>query len=132
MPLALHNTPVTFRRAVDILVSRFKRMICILYLDDIMIIFKYTEDHLQNATHVVTVLPDAGITLKLRECELITDSVQFLGNIIGLVPLPMAQARAKSFVGAKQSRNEMDLARSSASRMCADFTSLTSLTSQCL
>lgn len=52
MPFGLRNDPVTFQRAVDILLARYKWRTCLAYLDDIIVFSKDVESHVTHVDEV--------------------------------------------------------------------------------
>lgn len=77
------NAPATFQRAVEISNIRFIMWrICLIYLDKITVFSDNLDDHLIHVREVMTVLQDADIQLKLRNCDFFTDTVKYLGHVI--------------------------------------------------
>ena len=64
MPFWLTNAPATFQRLMETVLAGLVRKICFVYLDDILIIGKIFEDHLENVARVLDRLQEAGLKLK--------------------------------------------------------------------
>ncbi|CAN8070297.1 unnamed protein product [Agarophyton chilense] len=89
--------------------SRFKWRTCLVYLDDIIVFSRNLDDHLTHVRDVMTVLRDAGITLKLRKCEFFTDTGKYLGHVIRPGRLMIEQVHIKSLCEAKEPRTQTEL-----------------------
>lgn len=56
--------------------------ICLVYLDDIIVVGNTIEDMIQNLTLVFDRLLAAGLKLKARKCTLFAKEVEYLGHIV--------------------------------------------------
>ena len=82
MPFGLCGAPATFQRAMDELLrgrGDFTRA----YLDDIVIYSTTWDDHLKHLDTVFQLLEDAGLTIKIRKCQLGMRECSYLGHRIG-------------------------------------------------
>lgn len=66
--LGLNIAPRTFQRAMDIMLYSVKWWVALVYLDDIVIFPNSPFDHIDHVRQVLTLLSDAGVTLKLKKC----------------------------------------------------------------
>ena len=66
MPFGLCNAPATFERLMETLLSGLQWDICLIYLDDIIVIAKSFNEMLQNLETVFQRLSSAGLKIKLR------------------------------------------------------------------
>ena len=82
MPFGLCNAGATFQRLMDVVLSGLNLEICLVYLDDIVVYSKTTEQHLERLEAVLTRLSRAGLKLKPEKCKFFQKSVSFLGHII--------------------------------------------------
>jgi len=97
MPFGLRNAPLTFQRALDIILSGVRWRICLVYIDDVIVFSKNHEEHIEHLDEVLTLLQEAGIKLKLKKCFFFRDEVEYLGFRIRpgtLSASPDAKARA--------------------------------------
>ena len=53
MPIGLRGAPATFQRALDIILSRVRWQICLVYLDDVIV---FSRTHAEHAKHLDAVL----------------------------------------------------------------------------
>ena len=75
MPFGLTNAPATFQRLMEtVLVDMIPRR-CVDYIDDILVIGRTFEDHLDNLEAVLERLRAAGLRLKPTKCHLVKKQV---------------------------------------------------------
>jgi len=82
MPFGLNNAPATFRRALDIILSGVKWQSCLVNLDDVIVYSKTEEEHIGHVDHVLRLLREAGVTLRLSKCRFFRKTVEYLGHEI--------------------------------------------------
>jgi hypothetical protein len=68
MPFGLCNAPATFRRALDVLLSRVLWKSAIVYFHDIIIFSSTVKDHIRDFDEVPSILKDTCVRLNLRKC----------------------------------------------------------------
>lgn len=73
---------MTFPRAIDIILSRVKWKTALVYSDDVIISPKSVSEHLEHVREVLTLLRDAGVSLKLAKRTFLGPQVSYLGHII--------------------------------------------------
>ena len=81
MPFGLCNAPATFERLIETVLAGLHWQICLIYLDDVIVIGKTFEDMIKNLSVIIERLHHAGLKLKARKCKLFGKSVEFLGHI---------------------------------------------------
>ena len=82
MPFGLCNAPAVFQRLMDLVLSGIQWEHCLVYIDDIVIMGKTFERHLQNLKLVLERLRRAGLKLKPSKCSLFQDKVVYLGHVV--------------------------------------------------
>ena len=82
MPFGCTNGPSTYQRAIDLILSGLKWNACVVYLDDILIIGKTFDKHLENLNLVLDRIRESGLTLNPKKCFFLKKSIQFLGHIV--------------------------------------------------
>ena len=55
---------------------------CLVYLDDIIVLGKSFENMMQNLETVFNRLASSGLKLKAKKCNLFAQEVEYLGHII--------------------------------------------------
>ena len=96
MPFGLVNALATFQAYINRALTGLVDLTCIVYLDDILI---YSEDPAAHKRHVVEVLERLrkhGLFAKLSKCRFTTDTVDFLGFILGPDGVAMEESRVKA------------------------------------
>ena len=68
MPFGLCNAPATFQRLMNLVLAGVQWSECLVYLDDIIVLGRSFEEHLQNLSVVLQKLKCANLRLKLPKC----------------------------------------------------------------
>lgn len=53
------------------------------YLDNVVIYSKTWEDHIRYITDIMTILRDAGLTVKSKKCQFAMSQCAYLGHVVG-------------------------------------------------
>ncbi|RXN36679.1 Retrovirus-related Pol poly from transposon [Labeo rohita] len=114
MPFGLCNAPATFQRLMDRVLAGMQWEICLVYLDDIVVLCKDVKEMLQRLAQVFERLRQANLKLKPAKCCLFRRQVVYLGQIVsehGIAtdpekvqkiwewPEPMSINEVRQFVG---------------------------------
>lgn len=97
MLFGLCNTPATFQRLMDPVLSGVQRWQCLVYLDDVIIIGKDFEEHLRNLEAVFERLRQAGLKLKPAKCAFLQRKVWYLGYIVSIAPDPAKMEKVEAW-----------------------------------
>ena len=76
------NTPATFERLMERVLSGLQWQTCLVYLDDIIIFSRGVPEHLRRLEDVLRRLEAAGLKLKPAKCQLMKTSVTYLGHVV--------------------------------------------------
>ena len=82
MPFGLINAPATFQRLMESCLGELHLNWCIIYLDDIIVFHRTTEEHLHRLKAVIGKLRAAGLKLKPTKCDLFKQQNNYLGHIV--------------------------------------------------
>ncbi len=82
MAFGLCNAPATFQRAMQLVLQGLLWKDCLAYLDDVIVLGKSFEDHLQKLTMVLDRFRYHNLKLKPKKCALFQEEVQFLGHVV--------------------------------------------------
>ena len=82
MPFGLCNAPSTFQWLMERVLTGLARDVCIVYLDDILVMGTTLKEHLFNHRCVFDHLRNAGLRLKPSKCYLARREVEYLGYVI--------------------------------------------------
>lgn len=69
MPLRLKSALGPLQRAKDVILSTFHWKFTKVYLHDVVTFSKSSEAHIKRVKHVLTLLGDAGVIIKLKKGE---------------------------------------------------------------
>ena len=78
MPVGLWNAPSTFARLMELVLKSFLWKICLIYLDDVIVMAHTFEEELERLEHVFERLAWAGLRLKPKKCFLFQKRVSYL------------------------------------------------------
>ena len=82
MPFGLTNTPATFQRLMESWLGDLHLKHCIIHFDDIIILSKTPEEHIERLRRVFDKLAVAGLKLKSSKCEFFKPRIEYLGHIV--------------------------------------------------
>ena len=97
IPFGLKNAPATFQRALEIILSCVRSEICLMYLDDVIVFSKDQETHLEHLDTVLSLLRNAGVSLKLNKCFFFRSKLEYLRHFILPSKLSVARDRSAAF-----------------------------------
>ena len=82
MPFELTNAPAAFMDLMNRVFADFLDKFVIVFIDDILIYSKSTEEHAQHLELVLRRLQDKQLYAKYKKCEFWQDKVIFLGHVV--------------------------------------------------
>lgn len=100
MPFGLKNSPSTFQRLMDNILSGLQGIELFVYLDDIVIYAVSLKDHERKLMKLLGRLQTARLLLQPDKCRFLQTSVNYLGHVIsqdGLCPDPGKINAVKNF-----------------------------------
>ena len=100
MPFGLCNSPASFQRMMDIVLSGLKWNTCLIYLDDVVIFSRTFAEHLKNLHRVLRAIRQAGLRLKINKCHFGETKLHMLGHVVdnvGVHPDPEKVRAVKEF-----------------------------------
>ncbi|KMQ90703.1 reverse ribonuclease integrase [Lasius niger] len=84
MPFGLHSTPATFQRLLDTIIGPALEPHVFVYLDDIIVISRTFDEHLQLLAKVFRRLRDAWLRLNPAKCRFCVDQLKHVVNRHGI------------------------------------------------
>ena len=114
MPFGLCNSPATFERLMELVLSGVLFERCLVYIDDVICFGKTEEEALYNLRVVLQKFRDANLKLKPSRCSLFQDECTFLGHTVvcegttcekskveavASWPVPTCVSEVRSFLG---------------------------------
>jgi Reverse transcriptase (RNA-dependent DNA polymerase) len=109
MPFGLRNAPSTFQRAIDFILSGVRWQKCLCYLDDIIVFSSSMESHVEDLDKVLSLLRDAGVSLRLDKCHFFRRRVNYLGHVIEPGKLSVQATKVDNILKAKLPRTKTEL-----------------------
>ena len=91
LSFGLSNAPAIFQRLMDLVLAGLTWEVCLVFLDDIIVMSNTFEEHLKRLGLVFDRLRTTGLKLKPGKCFLFQEKVKFLGSIVsgaGIEPDP--------------------------------------------
>jgi hypothetical protein len=89
MPFGLTNAPTSCQRWINEILSDYRDIFCIAYLDNILIYSDNLEQHHQYVHLILKRFEEVGLTLKPSKSEFHTDRTEYLGYIISPMGIQM-------------------------------------------
>ncbi len=80
--MGLRNGPLTFQRMVNTLFSGVIGKGLFVYLDDLIVVSKDLNSHLQQLSLVFQKLTQVGLKAKLTKCEFLKSRIEFLRHLV--------------------------------------------------
>lgn len=91
LPFHLRNAPVTFQRAFNIILSGVRGWMGLVYRDDTIAFLQDSESHLDHTDHIIALLGEAEVQLKMEKAFLLREGVQYLAHLIRASSLSVSQ-----------------------------------------
>ena len=91
MAMGLRNSPSTFQRCMNAVLTGLDVQGVLLYLDDLLIYSSTPEEHLKTLGNVLKRLKDTGLTLSIKKSQFMKTTLLYLGHLIspeGIRPDP--------------------------------------------
>ena len=96
MPFGLTSAPLTFVRLMLEVLGDVENVF--VYLDDVIIFSKDIESHLRTLEIVLEKLRIAGLKIKVKKCQFLRKSLEYLGHVITEEGLKMQSGKVKAIV----------------------------------
>ncbi|OQE16552.1 hypothetical protein PENFLA_c027G03970 [Penicillium flavigenum] len=95
MPFGLSNAPATFQSYIHIALAGLVDVICVAYLDDILVFTKDRESHTTALRQIFERLRRAELYVKPSKCTFYQKEVEFLGFIVDGSGVKMDRSRIR-------------------------------------
>jgi Reverse transcriptase (RNA-dependent DNA polymerase) len=82
LPFRLSNAPAAFQRTMDVILPGLLWMLALVYVDDIIVFSNSFESHISDVNHVLHLLSEAGVVLKLSKCCFFVPELNYLGYVV--------------------------------------------------
>ena len=82
LPFGLCNSPATFSRIIQTVLRGLTWKECLAYLDDVVVLGKDFDEHLQNLSLIFSRFEQYNLKLKPEKCVLFQTEIKFLGKMV--------------------------------------------------
>ena len=82
MPFGLCNSPATYSRALELVLRGLSWRIVLSYLDDVLVLGRTVQEHLDNLKEVFERFRKFGFKLKPKKCSFLKLETVFLGRVV--------------------------------------------------
>ena len=113
MPFGLGNATATFQQlmaqALTSVTKKYGNLI-MCYIEDVVIATLTLEDHIERLDEVFTCMKQAGLKVKPSKCEILRDSIKYLGRLVdkhGVRPDPEAVEAVLTWKAPKTDTQQM-------------------------
>lgn len=111
MPFGLCNSAQQLQRLIDRLFDPSIEQHVFTYLDDLIVVNKTFEEHIQTLSRVFDSLKDANLTVNVAKCKFCKSSLSFLGYIVDKHGLHTNPDKIKAIVDYPKPRNTTEVKR---------------------
>lgn len=108
MSFGLSNSPSTYQRMVDIVLSGLQGIEIFIFMDDTIIYSQTLEEHMLKLRKVLERFKNAGLTLQTEKCHFLQHKIVYLGHVIsekGVQPDPNKIKAVKEFPIPRSKKN---------------------------
>ncbi|KJZ70756.1 hypothetical protein HIM_09840 [Hirsutella minnesotensis 3608] len=96
MPFGLVNAPASFQQYINDALEGLVDIVCVVYLDDILIFSEDPEQHENHVKEVLQRLRKAKLYANLNKCEFSVKRVSFLGFVVDEYGIHMEKERVEA------------------------------------
>jgi len=82
LPFGLTNSPATFQRLMDLILTGLHWSSCFVYIDDILVFAPSFAEHLKRLEEVFRRIQTAGLKLNPQKCKFLHEQIAYLGHVI--------------------------------------------------
>ena len=109
LSFGLRNSPSTFQRIMDVVLSDVKYSQVMVFLDDLLIFSETFEEHLERLENVFKRLKDAGLTVKPSKVFLMLPGVKYLGHFVDDTGVKMQKEKLEAIINYPRPKNVHDV-----------------------
>ena len=107
--MGLGNTPGFFQSRMEKVFKTYLWKFVLVYMDDIIVYSKDTDQHLTHLEEVLSLLQKSGVTLALKKCHFAYPSIKALGHHVSRLGLSTLEEKTKAIRELQFPRNLREL-----------------------
>uniref|UniRef100_A0A1Y1L0V4 RNA-directed DNA polymerase n=1 Tax=Photinus pyralis TaxID=7054 RepID=A0A1Y1L0V4_PHOPY len=111
LPFGLSNSPATWQRCIDKVISNDLEPYVFVYLDDIVVVTQDFDKHLSTLKEVFYRLNSAGLTVSKEKCALCKSQLKYLGYIVNVNGLHVDNDKVEAILNLPIPKGIKDLRR---------------------
>lgn len=105
MPFGLCNAPATFQRCMNLFKKGLPSVLLLIYLDDLIIISKTFDQHLEDLKTVFERLQYFKLQAKQTKCKFVCAKIKYLGHILTTSGIKMDPSKVVAIVERQAPKN---------------------------
>ncbi|KAI3619099.1 retrotransposon nucleocapsid protein [Moniliophthora roreri] len=109
VPYGLTNAPAAWQSFIQDVLRDILGLVCVVYLDDILIFSKTQEEHDQHVRLVLERLRNANLCANAKKCEFDKAEVEYLGYIVSAQGISMNPKKLDTILSWPEPRKLKDL-----------------------
>ena len=110
-PFGLKTSPATFQRIMEDLLKGMNWKRVMIYLDDVILFSKTTEEHLRDLEELLQKFQDGGLMLNPGKCRIAVKEVDFLGHHLSTEGIRPAEEKVEALRRWPSPKSVKDLRR---------------------
>lgn len=111
MPFGLHSASATFQRTIEKVLGPELGVSAFVYLDDVIVLGKTVDEHLQNVRRILKRLREANLKVNNEKSEFFKRKIHYLGHIVAASGIHTDPEKVKSILAIPIPKNITDLRR---------------------
>lgn len=111
MPFGLTNAVATFQRLINTALHGLTDVICVVYLDDIVVFSEDSSSHVKHVRQVLERLVEYGLYVKAEKCEFSVTTTKFLGHTISPEGISMDSEQVSAITTFPPPTSQRELSR---------------------
>ena len=107
MPFGLVNAPATFSRMMRLVLNGLENTHN--FIDDVLVHTETWDEHVRTIRALLSRLREVGLTAKPSKCEVGSQTLEFLGHVVGKGTLQPQQSKLRQIRSAKRTETKKEL-----------------------